>query len=153
VTACSTCTQCSIGTSGRWARGEHMLPRCFLQDSVRSLLLCQGARPALHKVSRAKGSYLFTESHRITECLGLEGPSVGHRVQPPRQSRVTYSRLHRTLSRRVLNISREDIHNLPGQPVPVLCHPQREEVLPHVQTELPVLQFVPAAPCPVAGHH
>jgi len=32
---------------------------------------------------------------------------VGHLVQTPCQSRVTYSRLHRTLSRRVLNISRE----------------------------------------------
>jgi len=27
--------------------------------------------------------------------------------------------------------------------VPGLRHPQREEVLPHVQTELPMLQFVP----------
>jgi len=43
------------------------------------------------------------------------------------------------------------IHNLPRQPVPVLRHPQREEVLPRVQTELPMLQFVPIAPCPVAG--
>jgi len=32
---------------------------------------------------------------------------VGHLVQPPCQSRVTYSRLHRALSRGVLNISRE----------------------------------------------
>ena len=40
----------------------------------------------------------------------------------------------------------------PWQPVPGLRHPQREEVLPHVQVELPVLQFVPVAPCPVAGH-
>ena len=32
---------------------------------------------------------------------------MGHLVQTPHRSRVTYSRLHRTLSRRVLNISRE----------------------------------------------
>ena len=48
---------------------------------------------------------------------------------------------------------RRRLHNLPGQPVPVLRHPQREEVLPHVQMELPMPQFVPIAPCPVAGHH
>ena len=50
-------------------------------------------------------------------------------------------------------LQRRRLHNLPGQPVPVLCHPQREEALPHVQTEPPVLQFVPIAPCPVTGHH
>ena len=33
--------------------------------------------------------------------------SVGHLVQPSCRSRVTYSKLHRTLSRWVLNISRE----------------------------------------------
>ena len=32
---------------------------------------------------------------------------MGHLVQPSCRSRVTYSKLHRTLSRRVLNISRE----------------------------------------------
>ena len=50
-------------------------------------------------------------------------------------------------------LQRRRLHSLPGKPVPGLHHPQREEVLPHVQTELPVLQFVPIAPCPVAGHH
>jgi len=45
--------------------------------------------------------------HRITGWSGLEGTSVGHPVQPPCPSRVTQSRLHRTLSRRGLNISRE----------------------------------------------
>ena len=50
-------------------------------------------------------------------------------------------------------LQRRRLHNLPGQPVPVLRHPQREEVLPHVQTKLPVPQFVPIAPCPVTGHH
>jgi len=50
-------------------------------------------------------------------------------------------------------LQRRRFDKLLGQPVPVLCHPQREEVLPHVQMELPVLQFVPIAPCPVTGHH
>jgi len=50
-------------------------------------------------------------------------------------------------------LQRRRFHNLSGQPVPVLHHPHREEVLPHVQTELPMLQSVPIAPCPVAGHH
>jgi len=45
------------------------------------------------------------------------------------------------------------IHNLPGQLVPVLRHPQSEEVLPCVELELPVLQFVPVVPFPVTGHH
>jgi len=42
-------------------------------------------------------------------------------------------------------LQRRRLHNLPRQPVPVLRHPQREEVLPHVQMELPMLQFVPVA--------
>jgi len=50
-------------------------------------------------------------------------------------------------------LPRRRLHSLPGQPVPVLRHPQREEVLPHVQMELPLLQFVPIATCPVTGHH
>ena len=32
-------------------------------------------------------------------------------------------------------LQRGRLHSLPGQPVPVLRLPQREEVLPHVQTE------------------
>jgi len=43
--------------------------------------------------------------------------------------------------------------NLHGQPVPVLCHSHRKEVLPPVCMELPLFQFVPAALCSVAEHH
>ena len=50
-------------------------------------------------------------------------------------------------------LQRSRLHNPSGQPVAVLRHPQSEEVLPPVQMELPQLQFVPVAPCPVAGHH
>ena len=50
-------------------------------------------------------------------------------------------------------LQRRRPHNVPGQPVPGLRHPQSEEVLPRVQVELPMLQFVPVAPRPVAGHH
>jgi len=38
-------------------------------------------------------------------------------------------------------LHRRRLHNLPGHPVPVLRHPQRDEIPPHIQTELPVLQF------------
>jgi len=50
-------------------------------------------------------------------------------------------------------LQRRRLHSLPGQPGPGLHHPQGEEVLPRVQLELPLLQFVPVAPCLVAGHH
>ena len=93
----------------------------------------------------------ITESHRIVgvgrDLCGLSSPTLlpkqGHLQQAAQdlvQAGLEY------LQRRRLN-------NLPGQPVPGLRHPQREEVLPHVQMELPVLQFVPVAPCPVTGHY
>jgi len=50
-------------------------------------------------------------------------------------------------------LQRRTLHNLPGQPVPVLRHPQREEVLLHLQTECPMLHFVPVASCPVTRNH
>jgi len=40
-------------------------------------------------------------------------------------------------------LQRRRLHSPSGQPVPVLCHPQSKEGLPHVQTELPMLQLVP----------
>ena len=37
------------------------------------------------------------------------------------------------------------LHNLSGQPVPVLSHPHSEKVFPGVHREPPVFQFVPIA--------
>jgi len=37
-------------------------------------------------------------------------------------------------------LQRRRLHNLPGQPVPVLHHPQSKEVLPCLQMELLMLQ-------------
>jgi len=45
-------------------------------------------------------------------------------------------------------LQRRRLHSHPGQPGPGLRHPQREEVLPHLQLELPLLQFVPVARSP-----
>ena len=61
----------------------------------------------------AEAATCFTESHRM---FGVGRDLCGSPSPTPCRSRVTYSRLHRTLSRRVLNISREgDPHSLPGQ--------------------------------------
>ena len=49
---------------------------------------------------------IFTESQNHS-MVAVRSDLCGHPVQPLCRSRVTYSRLHRTLSRRVLNISRE----------------------------------------------
>lgn len=40
-----------------------------------------------------------------------------------------------------------------GQLFPVLYQPRSKEVHSHVQTELPVFQFVTVAPCPIIGQH
>jgi len=71
----------------------------FLAD----LALGTGQEHAL--LNRASKS---SQNHRITEWWGLEGTSVDHPTQPPCRSRVTQSRLHSTVSRRGLSISREE---------------------------------------------
>jgi len=84
----------------------------------------------------------------------IKGTSVGHLVQPPLLKQGHPEQAAQDLVQVGLEyLQRRRLHSPSGEPVPVLRHPQREVVLPHVQMELPVLQFVPVAPCPVAGHH
>ena len=96
-------------------------------------------------------SKIVSQNHRIVDIgRDLWGPSSptpmpkqGHLEQDAQDHIQEDFEYHR----------RRRLHNPSGQPVPVLCHPQSKKVLPHVPMELPMVQFVPIAPCPVAGHH
>jgi len=51
------------------------------------------------------------------------------------------------------DIQGKTFHNIPGQPVPILSLLQCEEVLPDIQKECSVFQFVSIASCSATGHH
>jgi len=92
-----------------------------------------------------------TESHRITgvgrDVCGSSSPTrlpkQGH-LEQVAQDLVQVGFKY---------LQRRRFHNPSVQPVPVLHQPQREEVLTCVELELPMLQSVSVAPCPVFGHH
>ena len=93
-------------------------------------------------------------SHKITESQngrGWKGPLWVTQLNPlPKQGHPEQAAQHRVQAG-LEYLQRRRLHNLPGQPGPGLRHPQREEVLPHLQLELPLLQFVSVAPwyfCP-----
>ena len=113
-------------------------------SGVRQRSAKQTSTSALH--SRAQ----FTESQN---SRGWQGPLWVTQPYPlPKQGHPEQAAQH-CVQAGLEYLQRRRLHSLPGQPGPGLHHPQREEVLPLVQLELPVLQFVPVAPCPVAGHH
>lgn len=90
--------------------------------------------------------------HRITECWGLEGTSGDHPPQAPAKAGSLQEDAQGSFLAGFERLQRR-LHNLIGQPVPVLCHPHSENILSHVQIEIPVFQFVPGAPCSVTGNH
>ena len=90
--------------------------------------------------------------HRITEWWGLEGTSVCPPAQPPAQAGSPRAGCTAPRPGGLEYLQRRRLPSPSGQPGPGLRHPQREEVLPRVQLELPLPQFVPVAPCPVTGH-
>jgi len=103
-----------------------------------------------------RGTQVGMQNHRITESQnvrGWQGPLWVTQSNPlPKQGHPEQAA--QDLVRAGLEyLQRRRLHSLPGQPVSGLRDPQREEVLPRLQLELPLLQFVPIAPCPVAGQN
>jgi len=125
----------------------HVRPKTILWCMDRGLL----HKDVLHKSNSTTTVHRITQNHRMVgvgrDLCGSSGPTPlpkhGH-LQQAAQDHVHVGFEY---------LQRRRFYNLPGQPVPVLRHPQSEEVFRHLQTELPLLQFVPIAPCPVAGHH
>lgn len=78
-------------------------------------------------------------SEKSQEPLGLEGTSGDYPVQ------VSCQELnHLEIQEHVqvgLEFYREEMHNLPGQPVPVLHHPQCKEIILNVEVEILVFNY------------
>jgi len=92
------------------------------------------------QVSNASSSINFTitvsksQNHRM---LGVGRDLCGSPSPTPLPKQVPLQQAAQDLVHAGLEyLQRIRLHSLPGQPVPVLRHPQREEVLPHVQLEL-----------------
>lgn len=75
-------------------------------------------------------------NHRITEWLTLEETSRGHLDLP------MYTKLPRTVSRKLLNISKEGDSTNYGPPVPMFSHSQREGVSLYSDKSSCVLVYV-----------
>ena len=95
------------------------------------------ALPVKEEFSKARCGY-----HRIPAWQGLEGTFGITQPNPlPKQGHPEQAAQHRGQAG-LEYLQRRRLHSLPGQPGPGLRHPQREEVLPRVQLELPLLHFV-----------
>ena len=136
------------------------LPRISLTEvmSLRSgihKLWCWGtisgtqAASKLYICSTCRDIYRITESqkHRMVE-VGRNHWGSSSPTPLPKQGRLEQA-AQNLVQAGLEYLQRRRLHNLPGQPVPVLRHPQTVEVLPHVQLFL----CLSSSPCSVAGHH
>lgn len=84
------------------------------------------------------------QSQETTSALSSK-PSPGHLQRPLKPTRDARNQRGRK------SLHGGKLHNLPGQPVPVLSHPHSKITFPGVQTECPVFSFVPTASRPEAS--
>jgi len=61
--------------------------------------------------------------HRITEWQEMEGTSGDHWVQPPAKAGFLQQVAQVGIQMGLEYLQRRELHNLSGQPDPVVCHP------------------------------
>ena len=99
--------------------------------------------------SREGGADLFSLacSDRLSESRDHSTVSVGRDLwRSPVKPLLKHSAQNRVQAGFEC-LQRRRLHQLSGQPVPVLCHPQGKDVFPPIPMELPGFAFVPVAPC------
>ena len=80
----------------------------------------------------------------------MEASSGGHLIQPPLLRQGHSKPVAQNCGQTAFEyLQGGRLHNLSGQPVPVLTHPHSKTVFPDVQMEPPVFQLVPIASVPV----
>ena len=92
------------------------------------------------------GGVGITESQN---CRGWKGPLAIIESTPPAKAGSLDQVAQVGVQVGLECLQRRRLHNLSGQPIPVLCHPYCEEVLTHICAELPMVQFVAISPCPI----
>lgn len=114
---------------------------------------CYGARPWKLRVYEQHVKGGNPRNNIITTWLRLAGP-LSPSALISAQARTPWAGtpragIHRPKFSQLLKISREGT----PQPVPMLCHLHSKKVLPSIQSEHPVLQFVPIISCPGNEYH
>ena len=129
---------------GLWSSEE--LPRGKTSLDMVWCLPQGGLGSCVYEIHQLRGA----ETKRLTESWngrGWKGPLWVTQPNPlPKQGHPEQAAQHRVQAG-LEYLQRRRLHNLPGQPGPGLHHPQREEVLPRVQVELPMLHANPGQ-CP-----
>ena len=92
--------------------------------------------------------FLKSQNH-----MGWKGPLEIIETNPPAKAGSLHQVAQVGVQARLEYLQRRRLHNLPGQPVPVLRHPHREEVLTHIRAKLPMLQLMSVSPRPVSTYH